>query len=364
MQLVVALRDTGRAQDFFASDIDVIQAPAWPMLQAAGEAAQRPATSASMGDMLANAGLAHPSELEAVVGAWRSLFRAYQVNLVLAEFAPGAALAARGVMPLAMTGNGYCQPPSDMAEFPLLHSHAPPRYVASEVEATVNQELLKFGGKPIGRLPQLFEADASFVSTLAILDPYRAVRKRRADGPLPPVLPDPATGQGSGVFAYLSPGVAVPDHLVETLSQLGPELAVYAPALSDGQKAALASAGCDCLQRPLDIARDLKSFALAMHYGVGGTSSMALLAGVPQLALSLDIEKDLNGRALQDAGCGKLIMLHRAGTKVEARLIREMAGDAHLGAHAREVARQLRPSVRPEMFERFIEDCVALARAA
>jgi UDP:flavonoid glycosyltransferase YjiC (YdhE family) len=109
------------------------------------------------------------------------------------------------------------------------------------------------------------------------------------------------------------------------------------------------------------LQHDLKRFALAVHYGVGGTSTIGLLAGVPQLALSLDIEKDLNGQALEDMGCGKLIMLHRPGTTVEAGLIRDMASDQRLAARAREAAGELRSSVRPERLQEFIADCVRLA---
>jgi UDP:flavonoid glycosyltransferase YjiC (YdhE family) len=361
LDVIVALRDVGRSSMFTEFGARVVQAPVWPLSLNLGSVAARPATSASMGDMLAHVGLAYEPELEAMIGAWRQLIDQFRIDMLLAEFSPAAALAARGVVRVAMTGNGYCQPPSEMADFPLLHSLSPLRYSEAEVTTTINKVLDKFDGNRISRLPQVFEADVRFVSTLPALDPYRASRLSPANGPLTETLPQAATEAGSGIFAYLSPGFDVPEHLIGTLAELGKELTVYAPALHTAQRHALLAAGATYLAQPLDLGLDLKRFALAIHYGVGGTSTAGLLAGVPQLALSLDIEKDLNGQALEEMGCGKLIMLHRPGTRVEVRLIREMAADKKLGTHAREVAQRLRASVRSERLDQFIAECVRLA---
>lgn len=360
-QIVVALRDLGYGQVFADMGAVVVQAPAWPLTVNLGSAPSRPATSASMADMLAHFGLAYPVELERMMQAWRALFQAFSIDLVVAEFAPGACVAARGVLPLAIAGTGYTLPPSNMASFPLLHTLAPPLYVPEEVEETVNGVLRKLGGKPISALPQVFEADASFVNTLAVLDPYRAERTSPAGGPLLESLPEVASAAGTGVFAYLSQGIAVPDHLAESLAGLGPQLTAYAPALRPAQAEMLRAAGATCLQQKLGMQRDLKNFALVVHYGVGGTSAVGLLAGVPQLALSLDIEKDLNGQALEELSVGRLIRIHDPKERVSADLIRHMAGDIALGMRARRTARSLRRAFDLHAIRPFIADCMRLA---
>jgi UDP:flavonoid glycosyltransferase YjiC (YdhE family) len=361
LECVAALRDIGRAAPFAELGCSVIQAPAWPVTLNLGSAPERPATSASMGDMLAHAGLAHEAELASMIAAWRAVMQAFRIDFVVADFAPGAALAARGLLPVAMVGNGYCQPPGDMPEFPPLHHFSAPHYEPERVLETVNGVLRKAGSKPLQRLPQVFESDASLVTSLPALDPYRAMRSRPADGPVFDPVPELASRQGTGIFAYLSPGFTVGAPLIETLAKLGSELAIFAPALHGAHVRALAAGGARIEERPIDLTSRLREFALAVHYGVGGTSALAMLAGVPQLALSLDIEKDLNGQAIEEAGCGKLIMLHRPGTVVDPELIRSMAHDSGLAERARATAAAARRDVRPERVAEFVSHCVSLA---
>ncbi len=183
LSVVVALRDLATSGPFFEAGMEVVQAPVWPMAHKLGSVPGRPATSVSMGDMLAMVGLAFAPELEAMLRAWRGIFKNFRIDLVVAEFAPGAALAARGQLPLAMVGTGYSLPPAEMAEFPLLHSMSAPVWNADEVTTTVNSVLQKLSGKPIERLPQVFEGDANYINTLPVLDPYRQFRSAAGGWP-------------------------------------------------------------------------------------------------------------------------------------------------------------------------------------
>ncbi len=168
-------------------------------------------------------------------------------------------------------------------------------------------------------------------------------------------------GDGKGVFAYLSPGWDVPSHLIEALAALGEDLSLYGPGLSQSQITTLRAADVDCRDNPLAFQSELCNYRLIVHYGVGGTSATGLLAGVPQLALSLDIEKDLNGQALERLGVGKLIKIHDPKARVTAQMIRDMAKDASLAQRARDAAVSLRADFRPDAIDQFIAACVRLA---
>jgi len=64
----------------------------------------------------------------------------------------------------------------------------------------------------------------------------------------------------------------------------------------------------------------LTSAALVVHFGGSGLAAEALLAGVPQLVLSMQIEQWLNGSALQSAGLGRVIKAYDPATKVGSEI--------------------------------------------
>ncbi len=72
------------------------------------------------------AGRADGAAVDRLLAAWDELFRQTRPALVIADFAPAAALAARGRVPLVLVGDGYTLPPHEMRRFPLLHRATPP----------------------------------------------------------------------------------------------------------------------------------------------------------------------------------------------------------------------------------------------
>ena len=95
---------------------DVVAAPAWPL--ASQNTAQRARqSSATLNDILSSAGLADASAVQRLLVAWDAIFERFCPHLVIADFSPLAALAARGRIPLVQVGNGYTLPPDDMMRF-------------------------------------------------------------------------------------------------------------------------------------------------------------------------------------------------------------------------------------------------------
>jgi hypothetical protein len=73
---------------------------------------KQPGRSANVNDILSGAGLAEGKAVQRVLAAWDDIFDISRPDLVVADCAPLATLAARGRIPLVVVGNAspYRQP--------------------------------------------------------------------------------------------------------------------------------------------------------------------------------------------------------------------------------------------------------------
>ena len=317
---------------------DAVQAPAWPLVRQS--AAQRAAqSSATLNDILSSAGLADTAAVHGLLAAWDDIFTRLQPQLVVADFAPIAALAARGRIPLMQVGNGYTLPPDAMRRFPPLHRKMPPQWNEEATLAAVNQAAKSLGRTELARLPQLFSGDARLVQTFALLDPYDLQRLEPVSGPLIDPPPVGRSADAATIFVYLSGGYDVPESLPGALAPFAASVRVHAPAMSSAQLRELASGGARIDNEPVPLRDVLASARLVVHSGGSGVAAEALAAGVPQIILSSQIEQTLNGQALQRAGVGALVETYDPSNHVSSDLIAALWADETLAARAAEVGR-------------------------
>lgn len=317
---------------------DVLQAPAWPLArQSAAQRASR--SSATLNDILSSAGLADTSAVHGLLLAWEEIFSRFRPDLLVAEFAPVAALAARGRIPLVQVGNGYTLPPDDMSRFPPLHRLSPPQWNEEDTLSAVNQAALSLGRSQLDRLPQLFSGDVSLVQTFALLDPYQTQRVEEVDGPLLSYVPGERAADATDIFVYLSGAYDVPQSLVSALDPFAGRLRLYAPRLASGQARHLLVSGARVDDIPVPLRDVLASSCLVVHSGGSGVASEALAAGVPQIILSSQIEQTLNGHALQTAGVGRLIEAYDPSATISPDVIAATCADEAMTARAAEAGK-------------------------
>jgi hypothetical protein len=188
-------------------------------------------SSATLNDILVSAGLANAALVQETVAAWERLFRTINPALVIADYAPAAALAAKGRIPLMLTGNGYTLPPHEMPSFPLLHAFSAPVHREEVTLAAINAAVRGLGLHPLDRLPQLFAGDAHIVHTLPLLDPYARFRTTPVDGPLIDYVPRARNADAREVFVYISQGVEVRSDVIAALLPVAPHVRIHAPIL-------------------------------------------------------------------------------------------------------------------------------------
>lgn len=337
---------------------EIHRMPHWPGPDADPTRAQ---SSATLNDMLAGAGLGDAALVGKIAEAWQRLYSTINPAMVVADFAPAAALAARQRVPLMLIGNGYTLPPHDMPSFPPLHAFAPPIHREADTLAAVNAAASNLGLHALDRLPQLFAGDAHLVHTLPLLDPYARFRRQPVDGLLIDDVPRQRDADARQVFAYISQGVEVRDDVVAALRQVATRLRVHAPMLSDVARNDLARAGARIDDTPVELSRVLPACRLVVHLGGSGLAAEALLAGVPQLTLVTHVEQHLTGIALEQAGIGRCFTAFDPACSLPASAVAELLDDDGLAQRAAEVGAEQRYAVPPgAALEAFDRACVQL----
>ena len=119
VRAIAAIVDPSSAEPFRKAFGEIIRAPQWPLHSRPPRSA-RPFSSATLNDILSGAGLCDGAAVDRLLGARDELFRTARPDLVIADFAPLAALAARGRIPAryrqwlypATAGNAALSPPA------------------------------------------------------------------------------------------------------------------------------------------------------------------------------------------------------------------------------------------------------------
>jgi len=102
--------------------------------------------------------------------------------------------------------------------------------------------------------------------------------------------------RGFWCASYLSRGYPLHAEIPDALLRHAPRLRIHAPELSDPQARTLAQAGAVVEREPVATAQALASSSLVIHLGGIGLAAEALMAGIPQLILSMQIEQWLTGQ--------------------------------------------------------------------
>jgi UDP:flavonoid glycosyltransferase YjiC (YdhE family) len=330
----VAVSRDSAATDLLGGEFaEIIAAPRWPM--DSRPASQRSAlSSATLNDILSAMGLADSGAVQQILDTWDDIFKRTRPDLVIADFSPLAALTARGRLPLVHIGNGYTLPPHQMKRFPLLHRFSPPLWSEEQTLAAVNQAARTVGRAPLDHLPQLFSGDACLVQTFPLFDPYDMQRSEPLDGPMFDRSPAFKGARADSIFVYLSSGYALHPSLFAALRPFAARLRIHATGLPLAQVDELRRAGAHIDVGPVPLADILPTTCLIVHNGGPGVAAEALVAGVPQLVLSAQIEQDFNGQALESAGVAKFVRVYEPGVDISAELIGAMSRDDALVVRA------------------------------
>jgi len=147
LDVVCALADPAAATAARMKGLRIVKAPQWPPVAQAYRARElRAPASQNLGQVLARTGFHDPAVIASMLRGWDAVLEQERPDLVVADFAPGLILAARGRIRSAAIGEGYSMPPRDCDSFPQFHPVRGPFLVPEErLLENVNRALAETG---------------------------------------------------------------------------------------------------------------------------------------------------------------------------------------------------------------------------
>lgn len=330
-QVSMSLRDLVHTHSVLADlDVPKFQAPLWQM-----KAVGLPPTQGNLAEILFLCGYLDPVALGGLALGWRALLRQLQPDLLVADYAPTAILAARSMgLRSASIGNGFYSPPPGRPLPPLRDWEAipPARLLASEQHMlrTANAVLAALaapagseaggsaeGGAEPGPAPAPFRfgadlllGDLPLLCTWPELDHYERPAAQAAHWFGPNFLPQAGAaphwpaGDGPRVFAYLKAAHAEHGALLQALVEQGCRVLCYLPEVAGGAAPPVSSPLLHYASAPVSLELALREAQLCVCHAGEGTLAQALLAGVPLLMLPMQAEQFLAARRVARTGAG------------------------------------------------------------
>ena len=335
----LVLRDLVLTRKLLAElGLPAFQAPVW-LHRTSG----LPPEPASLAEILLGCGYLDADALAGLVDGWRALFGALRPDLVIADYAPSALLAARSMgLRGAAVGPGFSMPPAD-APLPQLALHgevAPARLAAGEQRLLVsaNAVLAAHGAAPIAQGADLLLGEHPMLCTWPELDHYGRGGPGPWLGPNLPqdggIAPDWPEGGGARAFAYLPLGAEQDGDCLAALLRQGCRVLCYAPSVAAGKAPPLSAPALRYARAPVALEQAFAGCQLFVGQAGEASVTRALLAGVPALLMPHSAESFMLARRVRQLGAG-INLAEMSSPRDWDGMARELLDDARYRTAAR-----------------------------
>ncbi|MGZ5596116.1 MAG: glycosyltransferase [Usitatibacter sp.] len=267
----------------------------------------------SLSDVLLNLGFDDRRGLAGALRAWRCLMELLGAEVLVADYAPTASIAARAAGIRRVTvGSGFSLPVMQ-DPLPALRPWTAPdpavlRALDDRLVASVRSALSMPPSQEPERARDLFSADAHVLCTFAEIDPFGAREGVEYVGPLEDASPaidvDWSRGSGDRVLAYLKPEGARFDAVLAGLAALDAEVIVAVPGLAPERARSASGARMRVFDVPVNVDALLADASLCVTHAGPGMVARALACGVPMALLPLQLEQFLVARRVAEGGSG------------------------------------------------------------
>lgn len=262
-------------------------------------------------DLLAQIGYLDSSRLTSYVSAWRDLLLVLDADMVIADHAPTALLAARTLgLPGAIFGSGFFNPPFTNP-FPIFHVWSGvPHEVARKNDAAVlhniNLVLKCFEKEPVTSVASILDVDENFLCTIPELDHYDVREGQDYWGPYfiddIGIEPDWPEVSGPKIFAYVTTKVKSLELFLQELQLVQGSKLVHIPRASQELIAHFERNDLRIVPEPVQMKAIVKDADLVIHQCGIGTVSACVMGGVKQLLLPTQLEQRMLAKKLVRAG--------------------------------------------------------------
>lgn len=305
---VCILRDISRAEEVLGGQgIEYLQAPIW-LTQFQGLP-----NDLNFTETMFRFGFLKPEGLTALVRSWRRLWSMLNVDLLLLDHAPSACLAARGLgIPRILIGNSFAIPPrlTPLPPFRWWQNNSSDRARLQETErrtvTNINASAMRTETPRLDAVHELFECEDALICGWPELDVYGERENTEYIGPINntnmgahPVWPLPDKKR---VFAYIKPQYRHVDALLVTMSQTDAQFLIFSPGMAEASARKYSSPGMRFSASPFNMQQVIKECDLIVCHA-GGTTDVALAAGIPVLQLPMQMEQTMTSRRSELLGC-------------------------------------------------------------
>jgi UDP:flavonoid glycosyltransferase YjiC (YdhE family) len=305
--VLFAVSDTRTAAEvLMPARIPFVQTP--QLLYAPSKAA-----TVSYSDLLLNVGYRDQTALLGGVHGWLNLFSLYKPDVVIADHAPTALLAARiARIPQVIVGGAFCLPP-DKTPMPAFFagSEASDKQLAQLDTALlerINAVLRHYQCEPIETVSDLFRPAKKIMTTFPELDPY-GVRDNTyyaglyygSDRGVPLDWPE---GEGARILAYVRPNIPGFGALLEVFRNSPFRVVFAAPGTHDNHVKRFSASNIRFSNQPVHFNPLWPDADLAIGYGSAGFAAQALLSGIPQCHFPVYAEHHFNANQVEALGAG------------------------------------------------------------
>jgi UDP:flavonoid glycosyltransferase YjiC (YdhE family) len=308
--------------------------------------------TASYADLLLLQGWNDPAALQGLLTGWINLYRLFQPDVAVLDYAPNARLGARIVgTPCVQVGTGFSLPPATtpLPPMPGFPWATPDRARESEQHALerVNGMMDFLGESHLESLQELFAADPCLLLTFPELDHYGPRPSARYLGPLMEcstgeVIDWPQGHTRRRVLAYLRPA-EMSDFNVVMQGIVATDAAVvcYAPGVTQDALVRFSNSRTIFSPKPVQFSRLFADADVCVSYAPSGTVAASLLSGVPQLLAPAHVEAELTSHRVESMGAGLVLRGGQTPVSVASSIHRVVDGSA-FQLRAREFAERYR----------------------
>lgn len=267
----------------------------------------------SLADVLTRLGFGDASNLDSMLKAWIDLLELARPDVLLADYAPTALLAARATgLPAASFGNGFEIPPAGlplpslqpwrtMSDADLVKAEAP-------ILETVNAVLSGRGTPPFRMLSDLFHGDETLLCCFPEFDHYGPRVGADYVGPVLETPPAPAApgevAARSRSFFYLSGQHPFTRPMLEFLGRSGEPALGYVRDMDEADRTRFSTLSLRISDMPLDMDEMLATARLVIGHAGAGATQAAILNGIPLLMLPHTVEQGVLAYRIGYAGLG------------------------------------------------------------
>jgi len=363
-EVIFVIRDLTHAETIIGRlGFQVIQAPVWQQIP---KNLRNPPLNYS--EIILRYGFLTAPGLKGLVKAWRTLYQYIGADLIIADHAPTALLAANTLNLKRVTiGTGFCAPPhiSPLPNMrPWIKVPAKRLQTADTIALNnANSVISDLGGAPLKILADLFQVDARFLCTFPELDHYA---NRQGGGYWGSQFNiDDGTdvhwpeGNQPAVFVYLKTDYANYEKVLATLQDKDIRVVAYVPGIADGLLEKYRTDRIMICRDPVKLRPLLKDCQLAVCHAGAGTVAAMLLHGIPMMLLPTQLEQLLVSQRVEAMGAGLLLDSDKKSEKpdygkVLNRLLTETAFRKAAGTFATRYA-HFRPQAQYQAMASVIE---------